>query len=203
MSRPSYDPAVRPPTQPRTNRQHLVQDDAWVKAFLQQAQVCTVSTSWDDLPFNNMTLFWYDDAQHRIIFHANVVGRIRANIENNPKVCISAYEMGRLLPSNAAVEFSVQYRGVVVFGEAEILTDYDAAKTALYGLISKYFPHMEAGKEYRPITQEELDHTSVISVKITEWSGRVNWKDMADQIDEWPALPEDILGSKSHGAMHE
>lgn len=195
MPKRSYDPTVRPPTQPRTNRQHLVQSDAWIKQFLSSAKVCTVSTSWDNIPFNNMTLFWYDEAKHRLIFHANIAGRIRANIENNPKVCISAFEMGNLLPSNAAIEFSVQYRGVVVFGEAEILTDENDTKQALYGLISKYFPNMQAGKEYRPITEDELKHTSTLAVNITEWSGRENWKDMTDQVDDWPALSPDIFDS--------
>lgn len=172
MPKHRFDPAVRPPTQARANRMHLVKDDNWIKAFLNRAQVGTVSTSWDNLPFNNVTLFWYDETNHRIIFHANVFGHIRANLDRNPKVCFSCYEMGCLLPSNAAIEFSLQYRSVVVFGEAEIITDGNAARQALVGLISKYFPQMHAGHEYHPITNEELEHTSVVAIKITEWSGQ-------------------------------
>ena len=52
-------------------------------------------------------MFWYDEANERIIFHSNLAGRIRANLEHNPKVCLEASEMGRLLPSNVALEFSV------------------------------------------------------------------------------------------------
>src|SRR5574341_892949 len=188
-----YDPSVRPATQMRRNRQHLAQDDGWIREFLKKAQVCTISTSWDDLPFNNLTLFWYDQAQHRIIFHANITGRVRANIDHNPKVCLSCWEMGRLLPSNAALEFSVQYRSVVVFGEAVVIEEIGAAREALYGLIGKYFPKMQAGVEYRPITDDELYQTSVFEIKITEWSGKVNWKEMAKQTDSWPALSNQIL----------
>jgi nitroimidazol reductase NimA-like FMN-containing flavoprotein (pyridoxamine 5'-phosphate oxidase superfamily) len=188
----NFDPTIRKPTEPRQNRLHLVQGDDWIKAFLHQAQTATISTSWDDLPFSNMTLFWYDEPNHRIIFHSNVMGRVRANIEQNPRVCLSAYEAGKLLPSNAAVELSIQYRGVVVFGEAEIL-EGEAAEAALYGLINKYFPKMQPGKEYRPITEVELRKTSVYSIKITEWSGRENWKERTDQIDDWPALSDDLF----------
>lgn len=85
MPKHRFDPAVRPPTQARANRMHLVKDDNWIKAFLNRAQVGTVSTSWDNLPFNNVTLFWYDETNHRIIFHANVFGHIRANLDHNPK----------------------------------------------------------------------------------------------------------------------
>lgn len=189
----SYDPTVRPPTQMRKNRQHLAQSDEWIRAFLHRVETCTVATSWDDLPFCNATLFWYDEAQNRIIFHANVTGRVRANIEHNPRVCLSFYEMGKLLPSNAAVEFGVQYRGVVVFGEASIVEDTDAARFMLDSLIHKYCPKLQPGVEYRPITDDELRHTSVFAVTITEWSGKENWKDMTDQIDDWPALSDNIL----------
>jgi nitroimidazol reductase NimA-like FMN-containing flavoprotein (pyridoxamine 5'-phosphate oxidase superfamily) len=60
----------------------------------------------------------------------------------------------------------------------------------LYGLIAKYFPTMSAGKEFRAITEKELKRTSVYAIQIEEWSGKENWKDRADQSDEWPALDE-------------
>jgi len=193
MSKQNFDPTHRPPSQLRRNRQHNARDDAWIVAFLKNAQTCTVATSWDDLPFSNVTLFWYDEAAQRIIFHSNIMGRVRANIEHNPKVCISCDEMGKLLPSNAALEFSVQYRSVVVFGQAEILHNLDEARAALYGLIEKYFPKMRPGVEYRPIADEELRQTSVYSVKIVEWSGKENYADRADQVDTWQALSEELL----------
>ena len=113
---------------------------------------------------------------------------MRANLEHNPKVCLEVSELGNLLPSNVALEFSLQYRSVLVFGTAHILEDPGEKRTALYGLIRKYFPEMEAGKEYRPITDKELRRTSVYAIEIESWSGKENWKDRADQSDEWPAL---------------
>jgi hypothetical protein len=34
------------------------------------------------------------------------------------------------------------------------------------GAIEKYFPQMKSGKEYRPITDEELKRTSVYAISI-------------------------------------
>ena len=115
---------------------------------------------------------------------------MRENIERNPKVCLEASQLGKLLPSNIALEFSLQYRSVLVFGTAHILEDAEEKRAALYGLIGKYFPGMEAGKEYRPITDKELKRTSVYAIEIESWSGKENWKDGADQSDEWPPLDE-------------
>ena len=103
---------------------------------------------------------------------------------------MEASELGKLLPSNVALEFSLQFRSVVIFGTARIISDPDEARKMLYGLISKYFPKMTAGREYREITDKELRATSIYAIKIEAWSGKENWEERADQSDEWTALDE-------------
>jgi nitroimidazol reductase NimA-like FMN-containing flavoprotein (pyridoxamine 5'-phosphate oxidase superfamily) len=169
-------------------------DDDWIRAFLRKAKVGHIASTWDDQPFLTPSTFWYDEANQRIIFHSNIAGRVRANIEHNPKVCLEASELGKLLPSNIALEFSLQYRSVLVFGSARILEDPGEKWTALYGLIGKYFPEMEVGKEYRPITEVELKRTTVYAIEIESWSGKENWQERADQSDEWPELDEKWFG---------
>ena len=162
-------------------------EDDWIRAYLRNAKIGHIATTWDEQPFITPSTFWFDEANYRIIFHSNLAGRMRANIERNPKVCLEASELGNLLPSNAALEFSLQYRSVMVFGTVRILDDPEEQRAALYGLISKYFD-MTAGEEYRPITDNELRQTSVYALDIESWSGKENWKTRADQTDEWPAL---------------
>ncbi len=171
-------------------RPHLTKDDAWIRAFLKHAQVGHIATSVNGQAFLNPSTFWYDEENHQIAFHSNIAGRIRSNIEINPKVSIEASELGRLLPSNVALEFSLQYRSVIAFGVARIVTDAAEARRLLYGLIGKYFPAMRAGREYREITDKELRATSVYVIRIEEWSGKENWEQRADQSDEWPPLDE-------------
>ena len=165
-------------------------DDDWIRAFLRQARVGHLASSRDEQAFLNPTTFWFDEDRHLIGFHSNVAGRIRSTIENNPKVCFEASELGKLLPSNVALEFSLQYRSVIVFGTVYLIQDPDEARRVLYGLIRKYFPSMEPGREFRPITDKELRATSVYALQIEEWSGKENWKERADQSQEWPALEE-------------
>jgi hypothetical protein len=166
------------------------QNDDWIRGFLRTASVGHIASSRDGQPFLNPTTFWFDEENHQIVFHSNVTGRIRSNIENNPRVCFEASELGRFLPSNVALEFSLQYRSVVVFGIARLVTDEAEARRVLYGLIQKYFPKMRAGKEFREITDRELKRTSVYAIHIEAWSGKENWKDHADQSDEWTPLDE-------------
>jgi len=184
-----YSLASQPPTAGQRLPEYA-RDEEWMRAFLRAAQIGRVATLWDDQPFVTPTTFWYDEANRRIIFHSNLAGRVRANLERNPKVCLEASEMGRLLPSNVALEFSVQYRSVMVFGTVRILESDEEKRAALTGLLEKYFPAMQAGREYRPITDNELKRTSVYELKIESWSGKENWNERADQSDEWPALDE-------------
>jgi nitroimidazol reductase NimA-like FMN-containing flavoprotein (pyridoxamine 5'-phosphate oxidase superfamily) len=171
-------------------RPHLTRDDEWIRAFIKEAKVGHVATSVDGQPFLTPTIFWYDEENHQVIFHSNLAGRIRSNIETNPKVSMEASELGRLLPSNVALEFSLQFRSVVIFGTARIIKNPVEAQRMLYGLLGKYFPAMTVGKEYREITEKELRATSIYAIKIEAWSGKENWDERAEQSDEWPALDE-------------
>ena len=165
-------------------------DDAWIRTFLRDAKVGHIASTRDGQPFINPTTFWFDEENHQLVFHSNITGRIRSNIENNPRVCFEATELGKMLPANVALEFSLQFRSVIVFGNARLITAPDEARRVLYGLIHKYFPTMTAGKEFREITDKELKRTSIYAIQIEEWSGKENWKDRADQSDEWPPLDE-------------
>lgn len=171
-------------------RPHLTRDDAWIRQFLKQARVGHIATSVDGQPFITPSTFWFDEENHQIAFHSNIAGRIRSNIEYNPKVTLEASELGKLLPSNVALEFSLQYRSIAVFGTARVVTDPDEAKRLLRGLIGKYFPTLRAGEEYREITDKELRATSVYAIRIEEWSGKENWEERADQSNEWKPLDD-------------
>ena len=181
-----YSLEETPPNQQR--RAKYAQSDQWTGEFLTVAQVGHVATHWDDQPFITPTLFWYDAERRRIYFHSNISGRVRANIERHPEVCFETFNAGRLLPSNVALEFSLQYESVVAFGMIRILEDDEEKRRALDGLLAKYFPALQPGKEYRPPTDQELKRTSVYAIRVESWSGKQNWPERADQSDEWPAL---------------
>jgi uncharacterized protein YhbP (UPF0306 family) len=91
-------------------RPEYVRDEAWIRDLLRRGQVAHIASIWDDQPFITPSIYFYDDANHRLIFHSNVAGRIRANIEHQPRVCAEVSELGKFLPSNVALEFSLQFR---------------------------------------------------------------------------------------------
>ncbi|MDD2695440.1 MAG: pyridoxamine 5'-phosphate oxidase family protein [Anaerolineales bacterium] len=186
-----YDLSVTPANQMR--RPDYACDDDWVRAFLRQADYGRVATRWEEQPFITPVLFWYDEERDDIYFHTNLTGRMRANAERFPQACFEASRMGKLLPSNVALEFGVQYESAVVFGEIRVVEERQEMERALYGLLQKYFPRLRPGAEYRPITEAELKRAAVLAVHVQSWSGKRNWKDSAAQSDDWPRLAGEWL----------
>ncbi len=167
----SKDYATMPATAVRRN-DRAVDDESWIVDFLKRAPVGTLATVHENQPFINSNLFVYDETAHCIYMHTARVGRTRANIEQNNKVCFSIMEMGRLLPAEEALEFSVEYSGVVAFGEISIVDEPKAALGALQLLMDKYAAHLKPGVDYRPPVDAELPRTSVFRIDIREWSGK-------------------------------
>lgn len=149
-----------------------VEDETWIRKFLHTASVGTLATVYEGQPFVNTNIFVYDEASHSIIIHTARVGRTRANIEIHDKVCFSIMEMGRLLPADEALEFSVEYAGVTIFGTMTVVDDRETAKNLLQLLMDKYAPHLKAGEDYRPPVDVEMPRTSVFRIAIEDWSAK-------------------------------
>ena len=149
-----------------------VEDETWIRKFLHTASVGTLATVYEGQPFVNTNIFAYDEASHSIIIHTARVGRTRANIEIHDKVCFSIMEMGRLLPADEALEFSVEYAGVTIFGTMTVVDDRETAKTLLQLLMDEDAKHIKAGHDYRPPVDEEMPRTSVFRIAIEDWSAK-------------------------------
>lgn len=149
-----------------------VEDEVWIRDLLGRVPTGYLATVFGGQPFLNSNLFVYDSAAHAIYLHTASKGRARTNVENEPRVCFTVTEMGRLLPADVALEFSVEYRSVVVFGRATVVDDASEAAGALLQLLGKYFGHLTPGRDYRPPVEEELKRTTVLRVDIESWSGK-------------------------------
>ncbi len=168
----------RPLTSPMTDtpstvrRRDRSKEDAWVKAALAAAPYGFLATVADGQPFINSNLYAYDEGEHCIYIHTARLGRTRSNLEGSEPVCFSIASMGRLLPAPEALEFSVEYSGVTVFGRGRVLADESEKEHGLQLILDRYAPHLKPGTDYRPITKAELKRTAVFRIDIDEWSGK-------------------------------
>lgn len=146
--------------------------EEWIRDFLREAPVGVLATVADGQPYVNSNLFVYDEARSAIYLHTARTGRTRSNLETPQRVAFTVHEMGRLLPADEALEFSVEYGGVVVFGTGLTVDEPAEARHGLQLLLDKYAPHLRPDRDYRAITAGELKRTSVFRIDIESWSGK-------------------------------
>ena len=171
--------------QPR-RRDRGIDDDGWIEDLLQRVAVGTLATTGERGPALNPNLFVYDSDQRVLYLHTAKKGRTRSNLERHPRVAFSVAEMGRLLPAEHAVNFSVEFASVIVEGRAVVVDEEVEARRALALFMEKYAPHLEMGKDYGGIRPKDLARTSVIKVEIGSWSGKGKSSDAADAYDYAP-----------------
>jgi nitroimidazol reductase NimA-like FMN-containing flavoprotein (pyridoxamine 5'-phosphate oxidase superfamily) len=157
---------------PVRRQDRAVTDEAWIERLLAQAPLGVMATAEEGEPYLNANLFVYDATQKVIYLHTARSGRTRRMIGEATRVAFSVHEMGRLLPAPFALEMSVEYAGVVVFGEAALVEDAAEAEYGLQLLLDKYFPHLHPGRDYQAIQPAELARTSVFRIRIEAWSGK-------------------------------
>ena len=158
---------IRPRRQDRA-----MPDETQIEAFLESAPFGFLATSVEDQPYINPKLFWYEKATRRIYFHSAMSGRTQDNLLLNPQVCFSAAEMGRMLPSESACDFGIEYSSVCVFGRARLVEDEDEKKHGLRGLLQKFTHHLQADHHDPAMDPNQLKRTAVFAIEIESWSGK-------------------------------
>lgn len=163
--------AQKPRSKIRLSKYAIV-DDAEIRRILTQGATGTLATAHDGQPFITPLLYIYIESDHALYFHTAQVGRTRANAAFNPQAAFNVVETGRVLPHEEALEFNFEYNSVTVFGEIELVSDPNAAERALQALLDKYAPHLQPGRDYRPIQPEEIKRTAVYKLDIQDWSAK-------------------------------
>ena len=156
----------------QVRRRDRAKEEDWIRRALAQAPYGFTATVRDGQPFLNSNLFAFDEERHAIYIHTARVGMTRDNVAGDSRVCFSVATMGRLLPADEALEFSVEFAGVTVFGAATVVEEDEEKTHALQLILDRYAPHLQSGRDYRPITPGELKRTTVMRIDIEEWSGK-------------------------------
>ncbi len=145
-------------------------DTADVHALLARADLGFLATVAGNQPLATPYSFWFDGK--RIYFHGAKQGQSKEIMQQNPRVCFTVAERGRYLPAERAMDFSVEYTSVMVFGTGRMVTAKDEQFYALQGLMDKYFPHLKSEQDYAPIVEKDLRATGVYAIDIETMSGK-------------------------------
>lgn len=166
---PRIPAAPSPRTRIRRTPEKARYDRVTVHAILDASPVVHVGYVIDGAPFVTPTLAWRDG--DRLFWHGSAASRmLRAT--DRAAVCVTATLTDGIVLARSAFEHSVNYRSVMVMGQAEVTRDPVAKAAQLQRLVDLHWPGR--WDALRPMTAQELKATSVLSMSLNEASAKVS-----------------------------
>ena len=187
----SQPPATRPATLPVTDRTRVrrlpargVFDRAALYAILDEAFVCHVAFAVDGQPYAMPT--GYARIGDALYVHGSAASRMVRQLSSGVDVCVTVTIVDGLVLARSAFHHSMNYRSAVVLGRARLVTERDEKLAALRGFTDHVVPGRWA--ELRPITDQELKGTAVLTLPIEEASAKVRTGGPLDDAEDlrWP-----------------
>jgi hypothetical protein len=161
-----------PPT-PRTTLRRLPQrgdyDRDAIDQILDEGFICHVGFAVDGRPFVIPT--GYARVGDRLLIHGSQASRMLRVVGQGIDVCLTVTLIDGLVLARSAFHHSMNYRSVVVFGQATVIDSPKEKLEALRALSE----HMIPGRwdEVRGPNERELQQTTVLSLPLTEASAKV------------------------------
>jgi nitroimidazol reductase NimA-like FMN-containing flavoprotein (pyridoxamine 5'-phosphate oxidase superfamily) len=152
-----------------------------IEAILDEAVVSHVGTvSPDGHPIVIPTL--HARAGEWLYIHGSAASPTLRRAEQT-EVCLTATLLDGLVLARSAVHHSVNYRSVVVFGQAEKIADAEGKREALKAFTEKLVPGRWG--DARLPTARELKATAVLRVRLDEASAKIRSGGPLDDAEDY------------------
>jgi nitroimidazol reductase NimA-like FMN-containing flavoprotein (pyridoxamine 5'-phosphate oxidase superfamily) len=109
--------------------------------------------------------------EDRLLLHGSAASRMLRTLAQGAPVCATATEVNGLVLARSAFHHSINYRSVVVFGEARLIEPADERLQALERFTEKLVPGR--WPHVRPPNRKELKATRVLELPLSEASAKV------------------------------
>lgn len=168
-------------TQLRRLPKRGVFDRETIYKILDQGFVCHVGFTIGGRTFVIPT--GYARIGDRLLIHGSSASRMLQAMSEGIEVCATVTLIDGLVLARSAFHHSVNYRSVVVFGAASLVSDEDEKIKALHA----FTEHIVPGRwqDVRPPNKSELAATAVLSLPIQEASAKVRTGDPVDAEEDY------------------
>lgn len=178
-STPSYPMSSRNRVKRRHDRGFY--DHATVHKILDASMLCHVSYVIDGQPYCTPTFFWREGT--KLYWHGSSASRMLENQSEGQRVCLTVAHLDSLVLARCGFNHSADYRAVMAFGSAYLVTDPEEKERAIVAMVDRFFPERTAG--LRASNKQEIKATSFIAMEIEEASAKVRAKGVADDDEDY------------------
>jgi uncharacterized protein len=176
------------PQTPRTTLKRLPKrgshDREVINQILDEGFICHVGFVVDGQPIVIPT--GYARIEDKLIIHGSQASHMLRALEKGIDVCVTVTLIDGLVLARSAFHHSMNYRSVVIFGNASVVEDRQKKIAGLLALSE----HIIRGrwKEVRNPNEAELQKTTVLSLPITEASAKIRTGPPLDDEEDY-SLP--------------
>ena len=164
MDSRSLAPTARTTVRRQPDRGRYDRDQ--VHAILDEGLVAHVGLVSGDGPVVIPMLYGRDG--DRLLLHGSTASRLMRGGAKGLDMCVTVTLVDGLVLARSAFHHSMNYRSVVVFGQATPVTDLDERRAALDTLVDHIVPGR--GADVRPPSDKELRSTLVLALPLDECS---------------------------------
>lgn len=159
-------------------------DRPLIHQILDEALICYVGFVVDAQPFVIPTA--YGRVGDRLYIHGSPASRMLRTLKQGIEVCVTVTLLDGLVLARSAFHHSMNYRSVVIFGQAEVVE----VATEKLAALQAFTDHVVPGRwaEVRPPTTQELAGTLVLALSLNEASAKVRTGPPSDDAADY-ALP--------------
>lgn len=175
--------ATAPTSRSRVRRvpKRGVYDRATIDAILDEALVSHVGFAVDGQPFVMPML--HARVGDRVYLHGSTASRLVRKLAAGVPACLTVTLVDGIVLARSAFHHSMNYRSVVVLGEATLVEGADERAAALEAFTEKLLPGR--WDEVRPPTAQELKGTRVIAIELREASAKVRTGGPVDEEEDY------------------
>lgn len=152
-----------------------------VHGLLDASMLCHVSYVIDGQPYCTPTFFWREGTT--LYWHGSSASRMLRNQSGDQRVCLTVAHLDGLVLARCGFNHSADYRAVMAFGTAYLVTEPYEKKRALVAMVDRFFPDRTAG--LRQTTAQEIKATSVIAMEIEEASAKIRALGVVDDDEDY------------------
>lgn len=176
---PDYVPTER--TRVKRSPLRARYDRETVHAILDAGLMCHVGYVIDGQPYVTPTAYWRE-GEH-VYWHGSSASRMLRQMKEGPRVCFTVALMDGLVLARSGFHSSVNYRSVMAFGQAEVVSDPDKKLARLEAMMERIVPGR--WPDLKPPTVQELKATTVVGLALEEVVAKVRSGPPVDEPEDY------------------
>ena len=133
---------------------------------LDAGKICHVGFSLDGQPY--VLPMSYGRLDDKLLLHGSIASRMMKNLADGLPCCVTVTHFDGMVYARSTFNSSMNYRSVMVFGNARLVTDPDEKRTGVQALVDHLMPGRRA--DLRKSTPKELNATSLLVLPIKTFS---------------------------------